>query len=217
MHSRPNTKSKLARRVEPKCYPGSAVLVNLLDIHDGKALSQAEADFTLIRQQLYRAAPLDGRFDLLHLQRIHHHLFQDVYAWAGHMRGYDMRKGFDGAPFEPAETLAKRAHDLFFQLRTERYLSGLPWERFIERLAWYYARINQLHPFPEGNGRTQRLFVEHLAAEAGYGIDWDKVHRWEIETTAVQAALGSIDSTVWMLERVTTPFIEDEATNDGVE
>ncbi|WXG54292.1 MAG: Fic family protein [Candidatus Sedimenticola sp. (ex Thyasira tokunagai)] len=37
----------------------------------------------------------------------------------------------------------------------------------IARLAYYYDLTNQLHPFPEGNGRTQRLFIEHLAAIAG--------------------------------------------------
>jgi cell filamentation protein len=43
---------------------------------------------------------------------------------------------------------------------------------FVTRLAHYYAEINAVHPFREGNGRTQRAFLGQIAAGAGHPVDW---------------------------------------------
>ena len=59
------------------------------------------------------------------------------------------------------------AADLFSRLKAERFLAGLPRGEFIGRMAFYIAEINALHPFREGNGRTQRVFANQLARSAG--------------------------------------------------
>jgi cell filamentation protein len=43
----------------------------------------------------------------------------------------------------------------------------------VKRLAYYYDQLNFIHPFREGNGRTQRIFWTRVARDAGYEIDWD--------------------------------------------
>jgi cell filamentation protein len=65
--------------------------------------------------------------------------------------------------------------NVFGKLRNEKRLRGLPRDKFIERLAYYMAEINTLHPFREGNGRTQRVFFEELGRRARYEINFGSV------------------------------------------
>ena len=71
-------------------YPDSDVLRNRLGITDAGQLEHVE--FLLVSQRLEEAIP-KGNFDLPHLQKIHRHLFQDVYDWAGEIRKVDIGKG----------------------------------------------------------------------------------------------------------------------------
>ena len=61
------------------CYPGTGVLINKLNIRDNDVLYQAERDFTSLRLKELLSHPVSGNFDLLHLRKIHKHLFQDIY------------------------------------------------------------------------------------------------------------------------------------------
>lgn len=107
---------------------------------------------------------------------IHPHLFQDVYPWAGQLRTVDLRKRVPGAqPFLPVSMIPRSAGFVFDQLRQDRYLQHLNRDRFIERLAYHYDQVNYLHPFREGNGRTQRFFFDRLAVAAGWWLDWTQI------------------------------------------
>jgi cell filamentation protein len=75
------------------CYPNSFVLVNKMGIKDAKALSTAEREITSTRLTQLEVKPVKGNFDLQHLQKIHHLLFQDVYSWAGALRTVNIAKG----------------------------------------------------------------------------------------------------------------------------
>jgi cell filamentation protein len=61
---------------------------------------------------------------------------------------------------------------LLADLAREGLLRGLRRERFVERLAHYYAELNAVHPFREGNGRAQRAFLGQIAKTAGHPIAW---------------------------------------------
>ncbi len=186
--------------VEPETYPGSNVFINKLDIRDPKILNEAEASLTWARTEAYRDSPASGRFDLEHLRQIHHTLFQDLYAWAGELRSYDTRKGI--CEFTPAKQIAHYSGKVYSALAEENYLQKLKHDAFIHRLAYYYDMTNRLHPFPEGNGRTQRLFIEHLASLSGYSINWALIHQWEIESTAELSFQGDKEPLFRMFERI---------------
>ena len=74
--------------VEPEYYPNTTILVNLLNVTSSKVLRDKEAGFTAIRSiELFQNANLTPQtFDFKHLKSIHHHLFQDLYEWAGKPR-----------------------------------------------------------------------------------------------------------------------------------
>jgi cell filamentation protein len=57
----------------------------------------------------------------------------------------------------------------------EDRLQGLEREQFVERLTHYYAEINAVHPFREGNGRAQRAFLGQIAKAAGHPITWARL------------------------------------------
>ncbi|MBF0671561.1 MAG: Fic family protein [Salinibacterium sp.] len=138
------------------------------------ALESAEADYGLARTAELMSRPVRATGDLRHLRAIHGRLFQDVYDWAGQLRTVDIRKGNDPAAefFMPVSRLQTGAGYVFQELDDDRQLRGLSPDRFIERLAHHYDQVNYLHPFREGNGRTQRLFWTQISAAAGYELDW---------------------------------------------
>ena len=70
------------------CYAESDILVNLFDIRDATKLAQAEAEakaeFSAERYRIYQSPQLSSAdFNLNHLKKLHRHLFQDIYGWAG--------------------------------------------------------------------------------------------------------------------------------------
>lgn len=67
--------------------------------------------------------------------------------------------------------ITRSAGFVFDQLSQDRYMQHLNRDRFIERLTYHYDQVNYLHPFREGNGRTQRFF-DRLPVAAGWWLDW---------------------------------------------
>jgi len=140
------------------------------------------------------ARPIRGAFDLKHLQEIHHYIFQDVYEWAGQLRTVNIAKS---NMFCLAEYITKNATDLFQELKHERYLQGLSEDELIHKLSKYFSEINAIHPFREGNGRSQREFIRILALMNGYRIDFHKASRDEM----LSASLSSFNMEYGDMER----------------
>ena len=76
-------------------------------------------------------------------------------------------------------------------------------ENVPERLAYYLSEINVLHPFREGNGRTQRLFIEYLALNAGYRVDFSDVTPEEMIIASAESFACDYDKINLMFERIT--------------
>jgi cell filamentation protein len=84
-----------------------------------------------------------------------------------------MTKG--DAVFCRADLILTYADNIFGKLRAEKWLRGLDRLVFIERLAYFMGEGNALHPFREGNGRTQRAFFQELARRARFDLDYGKI------------------------------------------
>ena len=76
--------------------------------------------------------------------------------------------------YYPAEGISDALAVQFDALAKDRYLVGLDQQTFIEQLAEYWGEINTIHPFREGNTRSQSVFFSQLAEHAGYIIDIDR-------------------------------------------
>ncbi|MGH3406108.1 MAG: Fic/DOC family protein [Streptosporangiaceae bacterium] len=91
------------------------------------------------------------------------------YEWAGQLRTVAIAKG---AMFCLPQYIDSSMAVIFRQLRHEGFLRGLRRDVFAGRLAYYLGEVNALHPFREGNGRTQRAFFGQLARDAGFTQAW---------------------------------------------
>jgi len=157
---------------DPYVYPGTTVLRNALDIRDIDQLRHVEANLTRLRLARLSANPVPGSYDLVHLQAFHRALFRGLYEWAGELRSVPLAKN---DLFCLPQHIPSYASQTFSRLADERHLVGLARGTFVERLAHYLGEVNALHPFREGNGRTQRAFFGQLAADAGYQLDWQQI------------------------------------------
>lgn len=162
---------------DPYLIPGTNVLRNLVGATTVEILAAAEADLSFARALQLLDSPIPSTNDLRELQSIHRHLFQDVFEWAGQVRSVDVRKNVPGAEFFLPHGYIEHAAALCFaELAADEFLAGLPRGVFVERIAYHYEKINYIHPFREGNGRTQRIFWNRLALQAGWQLDWRPVH-----------------------------------------
>jgi len=171
------------------CIPGTAVLKNKAGITDQDQLDEYEGDFTAIRLLELTQNPVEGSFDLAHLCKIHQYLFQDVYDWAGKVRTVDIIRG--DSRFCNVRHIQSYSNTVFSALAAEKYLVNLEPKVFAHRLAHYLSEINAIHPFREGNGRVQRLFISQLAEHAGYYLDYSALDQAELYPVMQESFLGN--------------------------
>lgn len=152
------------------CYPGTAVLKNRRNLRTQEALDQFELAMTAARSQ---EPPPHGTFTEQHYQRVHKHLFRDVYTWAGKYREVRISKG-DSAFCYPGH-IAGQMRKLFAKLGRDNNLSGLPRGEFAANAAAFLSGLNAIHAFRDGNGRTQMAFVIMLAKAAGHPLHLDRL------------------------------------------
>lgn len=156
---------------DPYVYPGTHVLKNLLGITSGRRLATLERRLTAARAD--QGLPT-GKFDYAHYKSIHHHLFQDVYEWAGKPRTVNLAKG--GSPFCRVEFIDGQMNKLFADMRAEKFLAGHDFAHVARRAAYFIIELNAVHPFREGNGRTQHAFLGLLLARAGHPRDLSRAN-----------------------------------------
>jgi len=151
------------------CYPGTTVLKNKLDLKDPAELSAFEAEVSDARAD--EELP-GGALDYHHFAAIHHHLFQDVYDWAGSARSVRISK--DNSMFCYPENIESEANKLFGKLRQDKFFQSLPSNEFAKKSAHFLAELNAIHAFSEGNGRAQLSFFLLLADQAGHPLDFER-------------------------------------------
>lgn len=155
------------------CYPDSNVLKNRFGLRNSARLKEVETDLSTIRQKDLLEHPVQGYFSINHLCRIHRYLFGDIYPFAGHFRREDIQKGT--TRFLAHSEIKAKLSALLARLHQESCLAGLPFEELAERSAYYFAELNYIHPFREGNGRAVREFMRQLFDRLGYEINWNTV------------------------------------------
>jgi cell filamentation protein len=106
---------------------------------------------------------------------VHYHLFQDVYRWAGRYR--TVRTAKCGNMFCYPEYIQGFMTKLFKRLATDTFQAGASQEEFVVASADFLAELNAIHPFREGNGRSQLAFLHLLGLRSGHPFRLDRVDR----------------------------------------
>ena len=182
---------------DPACYPDTRVLRNLADLAEGSELEAFEVE-AVGRRSL--EPPPSGEFDPTHYRALHRHLFQDVYAWAGQYRAIRTAKG--GNWFCFPEYIASQMEATFTRLDEPPFLPEADCETFIAQAAAFLADLNAVHPFREGNGRTQLAFLRLLGQRAGCPLRLEAIEPEPLLAAMIESFSGSFDGLVDELERL---------------
>ena len=172
--------------VDPHFDYEHGILRNVPGLTDQAKLDRfeaAEAAEALVRLHVN---PIKGAYESAHLKKIHARIFQNIYPWAGEFRRVNMHRAAS-YPFAVVQFMEQNLDHALAQLAGENHLSGLDARAFAGRAAYYLGELNSIHPFREGNGRTQREFIRELAAEVGHRINWGRVTRKQMYDASIES------------------------------
>ncbi len=139
-------------------YETNGVLTNKLGIKDEEELNKAERMITSFKLAKLCLNPGEQTFDIKHYLSIHKFLFEDIYPFAGEIRN---------------EVISKRIPfclPQYVEGELKKLLDGIKFkignihsrEELLKFITEFYSDLDIIHPFREGNGRTEREFVRQL-------------------------------------------------------
>lgn len=181
---------------------------NLLGLADAARLAREEERLTKKRaMEIWDRGILDdmkpGSVETL--LRIHGYLFQDVYGFAGIIRTVDIAKG--GFQFALARFLDS-------QLDNINSMPDSSWEEIVDK----YIELNVAHPFREGNGRSGRIWLDHLTGHRlNQHIKWADISRRDYMDAMARSHVTSADLNTLLSSNLVDGTISREVFADGLD
>jgi len=182
--------------------PKTGILRNLAEITDPDVLLFFESGAVAKRiQELYeKPIKIKGADSIL---SIHKHLFQDVYSWAGERRRVEISKG--GKQFFSTTHFDNAFRFIDTLVSDYKNITKIDKLQIAKKLAEILDNVNYLHPFREGNGRTQREFLRLLALEKGLTLNLNPPDNKNVHD---QYMRGTINSDLKTLTKLILELIE---------
>ena len=184
------------------------VITNKLGITDPPTLAREEeriskkAAITLFEENLLNNLP-SGTWTTL--QRIHTILFQDIYDFAGELRRVNIAKG--NFRFVPVMYLSEAV----------KTIESMPQNSFDE-IVEKYVEMNVAHPFREGNGRSMRLWLDHmLCAELQKTIDWSQIDKEKYLSAMERSPINDLEIKAVLAEALTDDINNRELFMKGLD
>ena len=183
-------------------------LENRLNITDSAELAcDEERNSKKKAVQLFDNKFLDsfpaGKFDTL--QAIHKYMFEDVFDFAGEIRTVNLAKGnFRFAPL------------IYLQAALDN-IDKMPQSTFNEIIE-KYVEMNIAHPFREGNGRSTRIWLDHiLKNEIGKVVDWSKVDKEDYLLAMERSPIKDVEIKVLLKGALTDEINSREVYMKGID
>ena len=183
-------------------------LENKLGITDSAELAREEEKISKKKALwLFESGTLDslkaGTFAAL--QEIHKCLFEELYDFAGKIRTVNLAKGnFRFAPVMYLETA----------LGNIDKMPQSTYDEIIEK----YVEMNVAHPFREGNGRSTRIWLDHiLKMEIGKVVDWSKVDKEDYLLAMERSPIKDVEIKVLLKEALTDEVDSREVYMKGID
>ena len=144
-----------------------------------------------------------GKFETL--KEIHKYLFDDICEFAGKVRTVNIAKGnFRFAPVMYLEASLKNIDDM----------PQSTFDEIIEK----YVEMNIAHPFREGNGRSSRIWLDHiLRTEIGKVVDWSKVGKNDYLLAMERSPIKDVEIKVLLKAALTDEIYSREVYMKGVD
>lgn len=139
------------------------------------------------------------------LQAIHKYLFEDIYDFAGEIRTVNMAKGnFRFAPL------------MYLQAALEN-IDKMPQTNF-DQIVEKYVEMNIAHPFREGNGRSTRIWLDHiLKNEIDKVVDWSKVDKEDYLLAMERSPIKAVEIKVLLKGALTDEINSREVYMKGID
>ena len=184
------------------------MLENKLGIMDSAELAREEERLSkkrakeLFEKDLLAGEPA-GKFSTL--QKIHKILFADIYPFAGQLRTVNLAKGnFRFAP-------------LMYLDAALANIDQMPQSDFDEIIE-KYVEMNIAHPFREGNGRSTRIWLDHiLKTEIGKVVDWSKIEKDDYLLAMEHSPIKDIEIKYLLKEALTKETDSREVYMKGID
>ena len=157
---------------DPYCQP-NGVLINHFNIKDSKSLNEIEAEFSSLALQNILLNPSPEIFTVDYLKFVHNEIFKEIYPWAGQFRKVDIGKA--DIWFKKHQDIEVQLASLFEKLTAANTFIGLDLNEFSKMAGEFLAELNHIHPFREGNGRTQGLILSQIAIKNDMAINWEGI------------------------------------------
>lgn len=184
------------------------VLENKLGLTDSAELAREEERISKKKAvNLFDFAILklfsDGTYKTL--AAIHKYLFEDIYDFAGELRTVNLAKcNFCFAPL------------MYLQAALEN-IDKMPQSNFDE-IVEKYVEMNIAHPFREGNGRSTRIWLDHiLKTEIGKVVDWSKVDKEDYLLAMERSPIKDIEIKVLLKNALTDEIYSCEVYMKGID
>ena len=182
-------------------------LENRLNITDSADLAREERISKKKAAQLFDNKLLDsfpaGKFDTL--QAIHKYMFEDIFDFAGEIRTVNLAKG--NFRFSPL---------IYLQAALEN-IDKMPQSNFDE-IVEKYVEMNIAHPFREGNGRSIRIWLDHiLKNEIGKVVDWSKVDKEDYLLAMERSPIKDVEIKVLLKGALTDEINSREVYMKGID
>lgn len=144
-----------------------------------------------------------GKFSTL--QAIHRYLFEDIYDFAGNLRTVNLAKGnFRFAPLMYLEAALTN-------------IDKMPQSTFDEIIG-KYVEMNIAHSFREGNGRSTRIWLDHiLRTEIGKVVDWSKVDKEDYLLAMERSPIKDVEIKVLLKAVLTDDINSREVYMKGID
>ncbi|EJF86813.1 BID domain-containing T4SS effector [Candidatus Bartonella washoeensis] len=197
-------------------YPKSKTLKNKYGIKDLDTFTARCAHDSAKEIINLREEALPENFNSAYLCSLHQRLFRNTFEWAGCTRNVPFTFA-DGttavAPvmkkithFAVGSEVEEGLNKLDQTLAAKNNLQGLTREEFTHEAAEIFASLNYMHPFREGNGRTQRVFLENLAKAAGHKLEFSLVTKERMLLASVAAIEnGDLEPMRHLFEDISNP------------
>ena len=184
------------------------VLENKLGITDSSELARQEEKISKKKAlELFEKGILDsleaGTFDAL--AKIHKHLFDEIYYFAGEIRNVNIAKGnFRFAP-------------VMYLKQALEHIEQMPQSTYEEIIA-KYVEMNAAHPFREGNGRANRIWLDLiLKKELSKVVDWSKVDKNDYMLAMERSPIKDIEIRELLKQALTTGINDREVYMKGID
>ena len=183
-------------------------LENKLGLTDSAELAREEERISkkkaleLFEKEILNTLPA-GKFSTLKV--IHKYLFEDIYDFAGELRTVNLAKGnFRFASLMYLETALEN-------------IDKMPQSTFDE-IVEKYVEMNIAHPFREGNGRSTRIWLDHiLKNEIGKVVDWSKVDKEDYLLAMERSPIKDVEIKVLLRAALTDEIDSREVYMKGID